>query len=250
MQRQRIIGDYLQTSAILDEDFKVLSAVNDPNDYCGPGTGYRVAGDKWRRLSDLPQALDAESLVSAEAPDRRLKLTERGPAGRGPQDEVVIALGPAFGTTMNATLADLGHADVLRELIAGVQEEGLHARVVKVYQSADCAGIGHAGAKLSGSGIAVGMQSKGTTVIQREDLARLNNLELFSQAPNLTLESYRAIGRNAACYAKGKPSRPVPVKIDNTARLRLIVQTTLLHHREVQQIDTARDAVELEVAFT
>ena len=96
----------------------------------------------------------------------------------------------------------------------------------------------------------MGIQSKGTTVIQRADLARLNNLELFSQAPNLTLESYRSIGRNAACYAKGKPPHPVPVRIDNTARLRLIVQTTLLHHREVQQIQENRGIVQLDVSFT
>ena len=95
----------------------------------------------------------------------------------------------------------------------------------------------------------MGIQSKGTTVIQRADLARLNNLELFSQSPNLTLASYRSIGRNAACYAKKKPPQPVPVKIDNTARLRLIVQTTLLHHREVQQIRVSRGIVQLAVTF-
>ena len=41
----------------------------------------------------------------------------------------------------------------------------------------------------------------------------------------------------------------MPVKIDNTARLRLIVQTTLLHHREVQQIRASRGIVQLDVTF-
>ncbi len=91
---------------------------------------------------------------------------------------------------------------------------------------------------MSGSGIAVGLQSRGTAVIQRRDLAPLNNLELFPQAPNLTLESYRAIGRNAARYARSEATQPVPVKIDNTARLRLIVHTTLMHNREIEQIRT------------
>lgn len=249
MQRQRICGDYLQTSAIFDENFNVLSAINDANDYSGPGSGYRLAGERWRKLQDLPQCLDANSLIAQSSADIHLRLLECGPAARGAGVEVVIALGPAFGTTMNATLAGLAHADVLRELVAGVEEEGISARVVKVYHTADCAGIGHEAAQLSGSGIAVGIQSKGTTVIQRADLARLNNLELFSQAPNLTLQSYRSIGRNAACYAKKKPPQPVPVKIDNTARLRLIVQTTLLHHREVQQIRTSRGIVQLAVTF-
>ena len=37
----RVSGDYLQTSAVV-RDGKVISAVNDPNDYPGPGTGYRL----------------------------------------------------------------------------------------------------------------------------------------------------------------------------------------------------------------
>jgi hypothetical protein len=40
----------------------------------------------------------------------------------------------------------------------------------------------------------------------------------------------------------------VPVKIDNTARLRLIVQTTLLHLRETQQIERDRPPSELRVS--
>ena len=72
----------------------------------------------------------------------------------------------------------------------------------------DVAFIGHDGARLSGSGVAVGLQSKGTALIHRADLEPLDNLELFGMAPSLTLESYRAIGRNAAGYALGRASRP------------------------------------------
>jgi propanediol dehydratase medium subunit len=114
-----------------------------------------------------------------------------------------------------------------------------------VYQSADCAFIGYAGAQLSGSGVSIGLQSRGTTVIHRADLAPLNNLELFPQSPNLTLESYRQIGRNAARYAKKVPVQPVPVRIDNWARLRLIVKTMLLHRRECEQVDPKRPPVEM-----
>ena len=56
-------------------------------------------------------------------------------------------------------------------------------------------------------------------------------------SPNLTLETYRQIGRNAARDAQHQPTPPVPVKIDNTARLRLIVQTTLLHRRETERVE-------------
>jgi len=42
----------------------------------------------------------------------------------------------------------------------------------------------------------------------------------------------------------------VPVRIDNTARLRLIVQTTLLHLRETMQVKRDRPPTELRVMDT
>ncbi|MBM3189085.1 MAG: hypothetical protein FJZ90_10230 [Chloroflexi bacterium] len=159
--------------------------------------------------------------------------------------EVVVALGPAFGRQLSETINGLAHSRVLEEVLSGIAEEGLRARLVKVHQSADCAFIGYAGAQLSGSGVSIGIQSRGTTVIHRADLAPLNNLELFSQSPNLTLESYQQIGRNAARYAKGEAVQPVPVKVDNWVRLRLIVKTMLLHRREIEQIDPKRPPTEL-----
>ncbi|MGB0094735.1 MAG: propanediol/glycerol family dehydratase large subunit [Solirubrobacteraceae bacterium] len=62
MLKQKVSGDYLHTSAILDSNFDVLSAVNDPNDYQGPGTGYRLSGERWERLKDIPQAIRAEDI--------------------------------------------------------------------------------------------------------------------------------------------------------------------------------------------
>ena len=61
MQRQRVSGDYLQTSAIVDCDGTVSAAVNDPNRYTGPGTGYRLDGERWQRLQHLPHELDARA---------------------------------------------------------------------------------------------------------------------------------------------------------------------------------------------
>lgn len=64
LQKQKVVGDYLQTSSIFDKDWNVTSAVNDGNDYQGPGTGYRLYEDKeeWDRIKDLPFALDPEHL--------------------------------------------------------------------------------------------------------------------------------------------------------------------------------------------
>ena len=55
MQRQRISADYLQTAAVIDAEGLVHSAVNDPNVYAGPGTGYRLEGERWRLLQSLPR---------------------------------------------------------------------------------------------------------------------------------------------------------------------------------------------------
>ncbi|MEA3407132.1 MAG: glycerol dehydratase reactivase beta/small subunit family protein [Chloroflexota bacterium] len=157
----------------------------------------------------------------------------------------MIAVGPAFGKELTQTINGLPHDQVLEQVMTGIAEEGLSARLVKVHHSADCAFIGYAGAQLSGSGVSIGMQSRGTTVIHRADLAPLNNLELFSHSPNLTLESFREIGRNAARYAKGESVEPVPVKVDNWVRLRLIVKTMLLHRRECEEVDPDRPPTEL-----
>jgi len=246
-----VIGDYLQPSAILDESFQVRSALTDPNDYQGPGTGYRVEGERWAAIQDLPQARDPRAYQDDLGARGYGKwLLEIGPAQQGVLPEVVIAVGPAFGAQMDHTIADLDHRDVLDAMLQGVSEEGVPARIVRVHHTSDCAFIGHAGAKLSGSGVAIGIQSKGTTVIHQRDLPPLENLELFSMAPNMTLETYRQLGRNAARYATNKPTTPVPVKIDNTARLRLIVQTTLMHLRETRQVDTQRQPTELQLRET
>jgi propanediol dehydratase large subunit len=55
--KQRISGDYLHTSAILDKDFNVISAVNSRNDYRGPGTGYRLSEERWNEIKTISQAI-------------------------------------------------------------------------------------------------------------------------------------------------------------------------------------------------
>lgn len=58
--KQRVAGDYLHTSAILDKDFKVVSSVNDPNDYRGPQTGYVISDARWEEISNIPNAVNPE----------------------------------------------------------------------------------------------------------------------------------------------------------------------------------------------
>jgi hypothetical protein len=247
MQRQRVSADYLQTSAVIDADGVVRSAVNDPNEYAGPGTGYRLEGARWSLLQSLPHVVEPGELLGDDEDPEPL-LSDRAVAEPGTDTaEVVVAVGPAFGDTIRRTIADLDHGDVLKAVCDGVRETGAVPRVVRVRRVADVAFIAHDGALLSGSGVAIGLQSKGTAVIHRADLQPLDNLELFGMSPLYTLESYRAMGRNAAGYALGKRVGPVPTQLDNFARAKLIVRTTLLHARETQAVAPGAAAVEIEL---
>ena len=164
-------------------------------------------------------------------------------------DEVVIAVGPAFGEQQVKTMVYIPHTEVLRQLVAGIEEEGLKARIVKVYRSSDVAFVAVEGDHLSGSGISIGVQSKGTTVIHQRDLPPLSNLELFPQAPLLTPETYRLIGKNAAKYAKGETPNPVPTLNDQMARPKYQAYSALLHIKETKQVVMGKPAEQIEVNF-
>ncbi len=237
MQRQRVSADYLQTSAVIDADGLVHSAVNDPNLYAGPGTGYRLEGERWEVLQALPHVIGRCPARNRRRPTRTRSWRSSGEAGRGTDPaEVVIAVGPAFADAIRETINGLDHGDVLAAIVEGATEAGASPRIVRVRRVADVAFIAHDGARLSGSGVALGIQSKGTAVIHRADLQPLDNLELFGMSPLYSLESYRAMGRNAAGYALGSRVGPVPTELDNFARAKLIVRTTLLHARETRAV--------------
>jgi propanediol dehydratase large subunit len=59
--RQRVSGDLLHTSAILTPELTTLSAVNDSNDYAGPGTGYRPSGARWEEMKRLRHVVSARN---------------------------------------------------------------------------------------------------------------------------------------------------------------------------------------------
>ena len=247
MQRQRVSADYLQTSAVIDAEGLVHSAVSDPNLYAGPGTGYRLEGERWETLQALPHVVDA-SRLGARTGEAGEAVVEGGPALPGTDPaEVVIAVGPAFADAIRETINGLDHAELLAAVAEGVEEAGGVPRLVRVRRVADVAFIAHDGARLSGSGVALGIQSKGTAVIHRADLQPLDNLELFGMSPLYSLESYQAMGRNAAGYALGRRVGPVPTELDNFARAKLIVRTTLLHARETRAV--ARDAPPVELSL-
>jgi propanediol dehydratase large subunit len=211
MIRQRLLGDVLQTSAILDEELNVLSALTDPNDYAGPGTGYRMSPERRQEVSRVRQVFSPDSLLREQARSADcILLHERGPAVPGTRDdEIVIGVSPAMGREIWSALNGMTIAEVLRQLTAGIEDEGLTWRIVRVRRSIDLGSIGSTAARLSGSGVSIGLQAKGTALIHRADLPPLANLELFSIAPRITPELYRQLGRNAAMYAKGLDPEPL-----------------------------------------
>lgn len=190
--------------------------------------------------------------MSADAPMHggRLVIEETGNAPSGLySDEVVVGLAPAFGTQQTETINGLSHYDVLREIAAGIEEEGLRARYVKMYETSDVSFIALTAAKLSGSGIGIGIQSKGTIVIHQKDLYPLTNLELFPQAPLLTLEIYRQIGKNAARYAKGQSPTPIATQNDCMTRPKYQAKAALLHMKETRCCVDGKPPAALNVRF-
>lgn len=180
-----------------------------------------------------------------------MNLAERETAKKGTDPhEVVIAVGPAFGTAINQTIVHVNHAYVLREILAGIEEQGVKPRVIRSRSVADLAFMAHQAARLSGSGISIGLQSRGTAVIHQRDLDPLSNLELFPQSPLITLETYRAIGRNAAMYALGESPNPVPVVNDQMARPKYQAVAAILYLRECQSLVPDARPVELDVQFS
>lgn len=62
MLKQRVAGDYLHTAAIIREGFHVVSAVNLPNDYHGPMTGYQISDERWDQIKNIPNAIRPEDI--------------------------------------------------------------------------------------------------------------------------------------------------------------------------------------------
>jgi propanediol dehydratase large subunit len=102
-------------------------------------------------------------------------------------------------------------------------------------------------AYLSGSGVGIGIQAKGTCVIHRADLAPHMNLELFSQAPLMRVEHYRAVGVNAAGHASGRAVTPLPSLYGGEALgPRHHARTAILYAIDTGLIDEGRKPEELE----
>lgn len=160
--------------------------------------------------------------------------------------EVVIGVGAAFQKEIKKNIVGIPLDKVLQNIKAGIEEEGMVSRVVKVLDTSDVCFMALESAKLSGSGIGIGLQSKGTAVIHQKDLYPLSNLELFPQAPLIDLETYRKIGKNAAKYVKGEHVVPISCTNDPMTRPKYQVKAAIMHIIETEQLDPEVGIVEWE----
>jgi propanediol dehydratase large subunit len=246
----RVHGDHLQTAAIFDESMHVLSAVTDPNDYAGPGTGYEPSAARQAEIDGIRQARGVADLKADQAGFASSALRVVGVAAPGSDPrEVVVGLSPGVGRTVWRTLSGLLVTEVLAELLAGLEEEGCTARVVRVNHTLDLGMVGLTAARLAGSGIGIGLQGKGTALIHRRDLPPLANLELYSMAPVLTGPMYRLLGTNAGRHAKG--ATPVPARnpyTDEAIEARYHTSVIALVALERDCVDPGPGVEEIEVA--
>ena len=253
--RLRVSGDYLQTAAVV-RNGHVISAVNDPNDYAGPGTGYRLSEQRRQELAAIRDVLTRDEVLRTEATfaageHKRIRYKVLGEAQMtGPATEIVIGVSPAFGLTLFRTLAGHSLSDVLRALCDGIAAKGGTARIVRMRHTADTSFLGLSAAHLAGSGIGIGLQAKGTAVIHQADRLPHHNLELFSNAPITSLAHYRSFGENAATYAKGEMPSPIVVPTEGQAMgARFHAQVALIYAIEVSLcVDDAKPE-EIEITF-
>lgn len=251
----RVSGDYLQTSSIIRGD-RILSAVNDPNDYVGPGTGYRLTDERRSAICDIRDTLGQSEVLSAQsmhrrAEARRIAYLAQGNAQRGSDShEVVIGISPAFGLQLFQTTGGLNLSDVLRALICGIEAGGGTPRILRMHHTADTSFLGLTAAQMSGSGYGIGIQAKGTAVIHQKGRMPHHNLELFSNAPITNLEHYECMGRNAAQWSHGIRPEPVIVPTDGQALgARYHVQVALIHAIETGLTDPNRAPEAISVKF-
>jgi propanediol dehydratase large subunit len=253
--RLRVSGDYLQTSAVVRQGH-VVSAVNDPNDYAGPGTGYRLTEARRSELAAIRDVLDREEVLRTEATfakaeAARIRYRDLGPADPGTaRNEIVIGLSPAFGRQLFRSLAGHPLSAILREIGAGIAAKSGVPRFVRLRHTADTSFLGLSAARLSGSGIGIGLQAKGTAVIHQADRLPHHNLELFSNAPITSLAHYRRLGENAAIYANGGTPEPVVVATKGEAMgARFHAQVALIYAIETSLTTEGAAPQAVEIAF-
>lgn len=211
MLKERVCGDYLQVATIFDKDLKTISGLNDPNDYQGPGTGYRLQGQRWEKLKKKTTALIPQNILDEQGiPDKKkgfYNLTELKIA-EACEADIVVGISPAFANKGTAAEIYGNHFLILEKIVEGIEEAGMSAAVVKIYHTDDLAEIAKLSAGFSGTGIGIGIQSKGMVRINHAEHSAEDSLEASFNMPFSSFSLFKEIGINAVEYARGlKPLR-------------------------------------------
>ena len=253
--RLRLSGDYLQTSALI-RGGRVISAVNDPNDYQGPGSGYRISAERRDEIGAIRDQISRTEVLRSQAifeqaESRRVLYEAQGDADPGTATgEVVIGISPAFGIRIFQSLAGQPVSAMLDAVIRGIIGAGGTARVVRMHHTADTSFLGLCAAGLAGSGVGIGLQAKGTAVIHRQGRLPHHNLELFSNAPVATLAHCGQLGANAAAYAFGRSPEPIVVPTGGIALgARFHAEVAMLYAVETGLCEDGAAPSELRVRF-
>ena len=251
----RVSGDYLQTSAMI-RNGRVVSAINDPNDYGGPGSGHRLSAERRKEIVNIRDVLDQKEVLRSESQHQRQEAShidyrELGEAQTSVDArDVVIGISPAFGLKLFQTTGGHPLSEVLWEMLAAISARGLVPRLVRFRHTADTSFLGLSAARLAGSGIGIGIQAKGTAVIHQKDRLPHHNLELFSNAPITRLEHYRGLAANAAAYALSEMPEPIVVPTRGEAMgSRYHARTAMIYAIETNMTSEGASPVEIEVTF-
>ena len=246
--RQRVSGDLLQTSAIIDAvDCVPLSAINDANDYAGPGTGYRPSGERWEEMKKLRHVTSAseprdwrwtDRVRPSPTAERTLSAHARsGPAEprqaprRGRDRDLAGVRRTSSPRPSSASRTPRCCARSWR----ASRSRASRARVIRVQRQRDLALMAHTG----GQAVRLGHRHRHPVPRHHDDPpagpARVCRAWSCSRSrPLLDLETFRSIGRNAARYAKGESPEPVPMRNDQMARPRWQAKAALLHLKEIE----------------
>lgn len=197
MLKARVAGDYLQVSAIFDEAFHVVSGLNDANDYSGPGTGYRLEGERWKKLSKKESAIVPEEIlqVQKESMGKHGLYRLRQAGSAGPEEaDLVVGISPGFlDFKLGADVCKLHHR-ILLSLVEGIRENNLDVKIVKFYDTTDLGEMARICATLSRSKMGMAIQIKGKVYLND---ARREASETMKGFFNMTLsspEQYKKIG--------------------------------------------------------
>jgi propanediol dehydratase large subunit/glycerol dehydratase large subunit len=115
LQKLRVSGDYLQTAAVVLPGPRVLSAINDPNDYGGPGSGYSLSSQRWHEIASISAGATA-TRDRQPSQERQMRMQELGDARTSANTRRLIALAGLWnsdgrdllGTTSSCCVARTG----------------------------------------------------------------------------------------------------------------------------------------------